>query len=92
MATKKDNSQLQDQIVSQWKAFSQTEAYKDWELSMNQYMQMLQDNVDNLTQPRPVAGGKTELAPMTLEESAVMNQRKVGVRYAMQYPKLRIEA
>lgn len=82
----------QEQIVAQWKAFSQTEAYKDWILSMEQYMQMIQDNVDNMVEPRPAADGKSELVPIDSEKANILNQRKVGARYAVQYAKLRSEA
>lgn len=82
----------QEQIIAQWKAFSQTEAYKDWILSMEQYMQMIQDNVDNMVEPRPAAGGKAELVPIDSEKANILNQRKVGARYAVQYATLRSEA
>lgn len=83
----KENAELQQRIIAQWKTFSGTEAYKDWVESMNQTMQMIQDNVDNMTEMR----GK-ELTPIDSERCGLLNQRKVGIRYAIQYPQLRIEA
>lgn len=95
MAKTKDNenAKLQQRIVSQWVAFSQTDAYKDWVLSMGETMQMYIDNVDNMTESRPtVVPGVNTKAPIDSEKAALINQRKVGIRYAMQYPALRIES
>ena len=91
-----NNNQLQERIISQWKSFSGTEAYKDWIQSMNEYTEMLQKNVDNMVEPRPVASnnGKviTESTPITAEKAMLLNQRKVGAKYAIQYTDLRVNA
>lgn len=93
MAKNEDNAKLQTKIIAEWVAFSRTDAYKDWVQSMNEYMQMLQDNVDNMTENRPgPLPGMTSAQPIDSEKATILNQRKVGVRYAMQYPQLRIES
>lgn len=88
----KRETNLQEKIISEWKMFSNTDAYKDWVKSMDEYMQMIQDNVDNMVEPRPAGGGRTEMQPIDSEKANMLNQRKVGVRYALEYPKLRVEA
>lgn len=93
MAKNNENAVLQDKIVSEWVAFSRTDAYKDWILSMEQSMQMIQDNVDNMTETRPTAiPGVQTKQPIDSETATLMNQRKVGIKYAIEYPKLRIES
>lgn len=93
MATTEENAKLESKIISEWVAFSRTDAYKDWVLSMEQTMQMIQDNVDNMTEPRPsILPGVRNDQPIDAEKSALMNQRKVGIKYALQYPALRIES
>lgn len=88
-----ENADLQNRIISQWASFSQTEAFKDWEQSMNETMQMIQDNVDNMVESRPTAiPGVQSKQPITLEQAGLMNQRKVGIKYSLQYAKLRAEA
>lgn len=89
----KDNAALQNKIISEWAAFSQTDAYKDWIQSMDETCQMIQDNVDNMTESRPTAiPGVQSKEPIGLEKAGLMNQRKVGIKYAIQYAKLRVEA
>jgi hypothetical protein len=93
MATNEENAKLQSKIISEWVAFSRTDAYKDWVQSMEETMQMYQDNVDNMTEPRPsIVPGVRNLAPIDAEKAALINQRKVGIKYALQYPALRIES
>lgn len=93
MAKEVTNAQLQETIVAQWVAFSRTEAYKDWVLSMEQTMQLIQDNVDNMTESRPTAiPGVQTKQPIDSERAALINQRKMGIKYAVQYPQLRIES
>lgn len=93
MAKEVTNAQLQETIVSQWVAFSRTEAYKDWILSMQETMQLIQDNVDNMTESRPTAiPGVQTKQPIDSERAALINQRKMGIKYAIQYPELRIES
>ena len=93
MAKDNDNAHLQEQIVAQWVAFSRTEAYKDWILSMQETMQLIQDNVDNMTESRPTAiPGVQTKQPIDSERAALINQRKMGIKYAIQYPQLRIES
>lgn len=88
-----ENAELQERIIGQWLTFSKTEAYQDWKQSMDETMQMLQDNVDNMTESRPSAiPGMPTKQPIDSEKAALINQRKVGIKYAMQYPELRIEA
>lgn len=86
-ATKARND-LQTKIVAEWVAFSRTDAYKDWLKSMSETMQMIQDNVDNMTESR-VGGEKNSI---DAEKACLMNQRKVGIRYALQYAELRVNA
>lgn len=88
-----ENADLQNRIISQWASFSQTEAYKDWVQSMSETMQMIQDNVDNMTENRPtgIPGVQTK-QPIDSEKAALMNQRKVGIKYSVQYAQLRAEA
>lgn len=92
---KKERTQneAQELIVSQWKQFSLTDAYKDWIQSMDQYMALVQDNVDNMTESRPTAmPGITTKAPIDPVQAALMNQRKVGVRFCIEYAKLRVDS
>jgi len=93
MAKDNDNAHLQEQIVAQWVAFSRTDAYKDWVLSMDETIALIQDNVDNMTESRPTAipGVQTKQA-IDSERAALINQRKMGIKYALQYPQLRIES
>jgi len=93
MAKDNDNAHLQEQIVAQWVAFSRTDAYKDWILSMDETIALIQDNVDNMTESRPTAipGVQTKQA-IDSERAALINQRKMGIKYALQYPQLRIES
>ena len=93
MAKDNDNAKLQEKIISEWVAFSRTDAYKDWMKSMEETMQLIQDNVDDMTEHRPTAiPGVTTKQPIDSERAALINQRKMGIKYAVQYPKLRIEA
>lgn len=93
MAKDNDNARLQDKIISEWVAFSRTDAYKDWMQSMEETMQLIQDNVDDMTEHRPTAiPGVTTKQPIDSERAALINQRKMGIKYAVQYPQLRIEA
>ena len=93
MAKEVTNAQLQETIVSQWIAFSRTEAYKDWILSMEQTISLIQDNVDNMTESRPTAiPGVQTKQPIDSERASLINQRKMGIKYAIQYPQLRIES
>lgn len=93
MAKDNENAHLQEQIVAQWVAFSRTDAYKDWILSMEETMAMIQDNVDNMTESRPTAiPGMQTKQPIDSERAALINQRKMGIKYAVQYPQLRIES
>ena len=93
MAKNQTNAELQETIIAQWKAFSNTEAFKDWEQSMNETVALIQDNVDNMVEHRPTAiPGVTSQQPIDSERAALINQRKMGIVYALQYPKLRIEA
>ncbi len=93
MKKNQTNAELQETIVAQWKAFSNTEAFKDWERSMNETIALIQDNVDNMVEHRPTAiPGVTSKQPIDSERAALINQRKMGIVYALQYPKLRIEA
>lgn len=93
MTKNQTNAELQETIVAQWKAFSNTEAFKDWEQSMNETIALIQDNVDNMVEHRPTAiPGVTSKQPIDSERAALINQRKMGIVYALQYPKLRIEA
>jgi len=87
------NAHLQEQIIAQWVAFSRTDAYKDWILSMDETIALIQDNVDNMTESRPTAipGVQTKQA-IDSERAALINQRKMGIKYAIQYPQLRIES
>ena len=88
-----ENAKLQETIIAQWKAFSNTEAFKDWERSMDETIALIQDNVDNMVEHRPTAiPGVTSKQPIDSERAALINQRKMGIVYALQYPKLRIEA
>lgn len=89
---KADNAKLQTKIIAEWVAFSRTDAYKDWIQSMEETVQLLQDNVDNMTETRPVGVDKVDKVAITLEKAGLLNQRKVGIKYAIQYPKLRIES
>ena len=93
MAKDNENAHLQEQIVAQWVAFSRTDAYKDWVLSMDETIALIQDNVDNMTESRPTAipGVQTKQA-IDSERAALINQRKMGIKYALQYPQLRIES
>lgn len=93
MKKNQTNAELQETIVAQWKAFSNTEAFKDWERSMDETIALIQDNVDNMVEHRPTAiPGVTSKQPIDSERAALINQRKMGIVYALQYPKLRIEA
>lgn len=93
MARNEENARLQEQIMSQWVAFSNTEAYKDWVKSMEETMSLIQDSVDNMVESRPTAiPGVTNKQPIDSERAALINQRKMGIVYALQYPKLRIES
>ena len=93
MTKNQTNAELQETIVAQWKAFSNTEAFKDWEQSMNETIALVQDSVDNMVEHRPTAiPGVTSRQPIDSERAALINQRKMGIVYALQYPKLRIEA
>lgn len=93
MTKNQTNAELQETIIGQWKAFSNTEAFKDWEQSMNETIALIQDNVDNMVEHRPTAiPGVTSKQPIDSERAALINQRKMGIVYALQYPKLRIEA
>ena len=88
-----DNAHLQEQIIAQWKQFSNTSAYKDWMQSMEEYMSLIQDNVDNMTESRPTAVPLvTQKAPIDPVQAAMMNQRKVGVRFCTEYAKLRVDS
>lgn len=88
-----ENAQLQDRIVAQWKQFSNTDAYKDWMKSMEEYMSLIQDNVDNMTESRPTAVPMvTTKAAIDPVQAALMNQRKVGVRFCTEYAKLRVDS
>ena len=92
---KKELTQNEEQqlIVTQWKTFSNTAAYKDWMKSMDEYMALVQDNVDNMTESRPtVMPGVTQKAPIDPVQATLMNQRKVGVRFCTEYAKLRVES
>jgi len=93
MAKDNQNAHLQEQIVAQWVAFSRTDAYKDWILSMEETIALIQDNVDNMTESRPTAipGVLTKQA-IDSERAALINQRKMGIKYSLQYPQLRIES
>lgn len=93
MAKDNDNARLQDKIISEWVAFSRTDAYKDWVQSMDETIALIQDNVDNMVEHRPTAvPGVTTKQPIDSERAALINQRKMGIVYALQYPKLRIES
>ena len=93
MTKNQTNAELQETIIAQWKAFSNTEAFKDWERSMDETIALIQDNVDNMVEHRPTAiPGVTSKQPIDSERAALINQRKMGIVYALQYPKLRIEA
>lgn len=93
MKKNQTNAELQETIVAQWKAFSNTEAFKDWEQSMSETIALIQDNVDNMVEHRPTAiPGVTSKQPIDSERAALINQRKMGIVYALQYPRLRIEA
>lgn len=87
-----DNKDLEATIIAEWKVFANTSAYKDWVKSMDQTIEMIQENVDNMTERRPVGEGKFDLATIDAEKASLINQRKVGIKYALQYPKLRIDA
>lgn len=95
-----EQNDLQERIVAQWKAFARTDAYKDWIKSMDEYMSLIQDNVDNMTESRPtgfkeVFGRLTPQmakAPIDPVQAALMNQRKVGVRFCTEYAKLRVDS
>lgn len=88
----KDNAALENKIISEWAAFSRTDAYKDWIQSMEETMQLIQDNVDNMTESRPVGMGKVDKFPIDSEKAALINQRKVGIKYSVQYAQLRVES
>lgn len=89
----KEPKDLQQKIISQWAAFSGTEAYRDFIQSMSETMQMIQDNVDNMTESRPSGVlGKMTIEPISMERAQLLNQRKVGIRYATEYIKLRVES
>lgn len=93
MTKDNDNARLQEKIISEWVAFSRTDAYKDWIKSMDETVAMIQDNVDNMVESRPTAiPGVTTKQPIDSERAALINQRKMGIVYALQYPKLRIES
>lgn len=93
MAKDNDNARLQEKIISEWVAFSRTDAYKDWKQSMEETIALIQDNVDNMVEHRPTAiPGVTTKQPIDSERAALINQRKMGIVYALQYPKLRIES
>ena len=93
MAKDLTNAELQTKIISEWVAFSHTDAYKDWVQSMEETMAMIQDNVDNMTEHRPTAiPGVTSKQPIDADRAALINQRKMGIKYAIQYPQLRIES
>lgn len=92
MAKKRTFNEQQELIISQWKQFSNTEAYKDWMFSMSQYMALIQDNVDNMTESRPTADPVAQKAPIDPVQAALMNQRKVGVRFCTEYAKLRVDS
>ena len=88
-----ENAKLQEKIISEWVAFSRTDAYKDWVKSMDETIALIQDNVDNMVESRPTAiPGVTTKQPIDSERAALINQRKMGIVYAVQYPKLRIES
>ena len=88
-----ENAKLQEKIISEWVAFSRTDAYKDWVKSMDETIALIQDNVDNMVESRPTAiPGVTTKQPIDSERAALINQRKMGIKYAIQYPQLRIEA
>lgn len=88
-----DNAALQNKIISEWVAFSRTDAYKDWVQSMEETMQLIQDNVDNMTESRPTAvPGVQTKQPIDSEKAALINQRKVGIKYSVQYAQLRVES
>lgn len=87
-----DSKDLQTKIISEWAAFSRTDAYKDWVESMSETMQLIQDNVDNMTESRPVGINKVDKFPIDSEKAALINQRKVGIKYALQYAELRVNA
>lgn len=88
-----ENADLQEKIISEWVAFSRTDAYKDWVQSMDETIALIQDNVDNMVESRPTAiPGVTTKQPIDSERAALINQRKMGIVYAVQYPKLRIES
>lgn len=88
MAKEKDQAALEQTIIAEWKAFANTSAYKDWILSMNQTMELIQNNVDNMTESRP--GG--DVVAIDNDRSTALNQRKVGIKYSTQYAQLRIDA
>ena len=93
MAKNQANAELQESIIAQWKAFSNTEAYKDWVQSMDETIALIQDNVDNMVESRPTAiPGVNTKQPIDSERAALINQRKMGIVYAVQYAKLRIDA
>ena len=93
MAKDLTNAELQTKIISEWVAFSHTDAYKDWIQSMNETMQLIQDNVDNMTENRPTAiPGVTTKQPIDSERASLINQRKMGIKYAVQYADLRVNA
>lgn len=93
MARNEENANLQEKIISEWIAFSRTDAYKDWVQSMDETIALIQDNVDNMVESRPTAiPGVTSKTPIDSERAALINQRKMGIVYALQYAKLRIES
>lgn len=93
MAKEVTNRELQNKIIAEWSTFSHTDAYKDWIQSMEETMQFIQNNVDDMTENRPTAiPGVTTKQPIDSERAALINQRKMGIKYAIEYAKLRINA
>lgn len=80
-----------EKIVAEWLIFSRTEAYKDWVKSMEQAMGMIQKDVDNMTTVVRTPTGPTEV-PLSMEKSSLMNQRRVGIKFALEYAQLRIDS
>lgn len=80
----------ESKIASEWALFSHTDAYKDWVKAMEDTMKLIQTNVDNMTETKTTPQG-TVTTNLDSERCALLNQRKVGIAYAMQYIKLRLD-
>lgn len=84
----KNESSKQDRIVNQWRAFSRTEAFKDYMEYAQSQQDMLIKYAEELQMPGPMGKG---MIPITGEMANFLLQNRRGIGIMTSYARLRAE-